>query len=214
MQLVKKKKKLVKKKKNLDEFKLQMNTSKVLKLTLNDEGNIELLGGEVLLAGDGTLSIRKLRVVQDYSIGSGKILAGQTKVVINTQAVTEKSKFFINPTSDSNNQVLYVSDIKVGESFTVNIKEPLEKDITFDWFIVDSWLSNVKGIQKSEELPVEPEVTTPIPEEIPTEEETTTPVDEVIEETPTVETPIEEIPITPDPQDEIPTSQTPVELPV
>jgi len=199
---------------NLDEFKLQMNTSKVLKLTLNAEGNIELLGGEVLLAGDGTLSIKKLRVTEDYSIGSSKILAGQNTVVINTEAVTEKSKFFINPTSDSNNQVLYVSDIKVGESFTVNIKEPLEKDITFDWFIVDSWLSNVKGIQKSEELPVEPEVTTPIPEEIPTEEETTTPVDEVIEETPTVETPIEEIPITPDPQDEIPTSQTPVELPV
>jgi len=198
---------------NLDEFKLQMNTSKVLKLTLNAEGNIELLGGEVLLAGDGTLSIKKLRVTEDYSIGSSKILAGQNTVVINTEAVTEKSKFFINPTSDSNNQVLYVSDIKVGESFTVNIKEPLEKDITFDWFIVDSWLSNVKGIQESEELPVEPEVT-PIPEEIPTEEETTTPVDEVIEETPTVETPIEEIPITPDPQDEIPTSQTPVELPV
>ncbi len=201
---------------NLDEFKLQMNASKVLKLTLNEEGNIELLGGEVLLAGDGTLSIRKLRVVQDYSIGSGKILAGQTKVVINTQAVTEQSKFFINPTSDSNNQVLYVTDIKVGESFTVNIKQALEQDITFDWFIVDSWLSNVKGIQESEtpteeeevveETPIIEEEEAPIEEGQP-EEETTTPTEEPLEETPIQEEQSEEE--TPTiPEEEEPTSQT------
>lgn len=200
---------------NLDEFILQMNASKVLKLTLNEEGNIELLGGEVLLAGDGTLSIRKLRVVQDYSIGSGKILAGQTKVVINTQAVTEQSKFFINPTSDSNNQVLYVTDIKVGESFTVNIKQALEQDITFDWFIVDSWLSNVKGIQESEtpteeevveETPIIEEEEAPIQEGQP-EEETTIPTEEPLEETPIQEEqPEEETPAIP--EEEEPTSQT------
>ncbi len=157
------------------------NTLNILKVTLNEEGNIELLGGNIIMEGNGTLSIKKLKLEENYSIGSSKILANTTSIVINTKAITTDSKVFINPTSDTLNKVLYVTELKVGESFKVNINGVIPQDITFDWFIIDSKKPLEEIIQPIvKETPVVPEPvieTVPepvgeptIPEEIPTEE--------------------------------------------
>ncbi|MGI6423110.1 MAG: tail fiber domain-containing protein [Candidatus Dojkabacteria bacterium] len=114
------------------------NIANILKLTQSENGDIEILGGKIIFEGDGTLAIRKLKVEEGYGAGKGMILGASTSVVIETTAVSENSKVFVNPTIDTLDKQLYVTDIVSGKSFTVNIREAVESDITFDWFIVDS----------------------------------------------------------------------------
>ncbi len=129
-----------------------INTENILKVKLNNEGNIELLGGNILMEGNGTLSIKKLKMEEEYSIGSAKLTSNQLSITINTKGVTKDSKVFVNPTSDTYNKVLYVTDIKEGESFRVNINEAIDKDITFDWFIIDSKKSTEEVIEIIEDV--------------------------------------------------------------
>jgi microcystin-dependent protein len=111
--------------------------SQALILKEKEDGSIELLGGKIIVEGDGTVNIKRLAVKEDYSTGSSSILSGETSVTIPTKAVTEVSNVFITPTSDTLDKQLYVTDRKEGQSFEVNIREAIDIDITFDWFIVE-----------------------------------------------------------------------------
>jgi len=71
------------------------------------------------------------------SIGTAKIDAGQTEVVIETTAVTADSKVFVTATTSTGGQTLIVSVKKAGESFTVKLDSPLTTDVKFDWFIIN-----------------------------------------------------------------------------
>ena len=70
------------------------------------------------------------------SIGTAKIDAGQTEVVIETTAVTDKSKIFVTATSLTD-KVLVATEKVAGESFKVKILSPAGSDIIFDWWIVN-----------------------------------------------------------------------------
>jgi hypothetical protein len=111
--------------------------SQALILKEKEDGSIELLGGKIIVEGDGTINMKRLAVKEDYSIGSNIISAGEKSVTIPTQAISRSSKVFITPTSDTEDKQLFVTDVKENKSFKVNIRTALEIDITFDWFIVE-----------------------------------------------------------------------------
>jgi hypothetical protein len=111
--------------------------SQALIIKEKEDGSIELLGGKIIVEGDGTINMKRLAVKEDYSIGNNIISAGEKSVVISTKAISNNSKVFITPTSDTQDKQLYVTDIKEGTSFKVNIREVLDRNITFDWFIVE-----------------------------------------------------------------------------
>jgi hypothetical protein len=58
-------------------------------------------------------------------------------VLIKTTAINTDSKVYITPISSTNNQVLYVGEIRMGESFEIKVDNLVEDEIRFNWWIVD-----------------------------------------------------------------------------
>ena len=75
--------------------------------------------------------------VSGASIGSGKLLTGQTKVAIVTNQITPASKVFITPRSSTLGQAPFVELVEPGTGFVVSIDNPVSRDIDFDWWIVE-----------------------------------------------------------------------------
>jgi microcystin-dependent protein len=111
--------------------------SQALILKEKEDGSIELLGGKIIVEGDGTVNIKRLAAKSDYGTGSSTISAGELSTTISTKGVSKDSNIFITPTSNTKNNQLFVTDIKEEESFKVNIWKAIDTDITFDWFIVE-----------------------------------------------------------------------------
>jgi len=65
------------------------------------------------------------------------IEAGSKSMTIINTNVKEKSLINITPISDTENQVLYISNQSNGE-FKVNIKEETSNDIEFNWWIMQT----------------------------------------------------------------------------
>ena len=118
------------------------------------DGDVNILG-DVTISGDvdidgvlGATTVRAKKIEIDIpapdpdtgkssaSIGEGIITAGETQVVIETTAVTDKSRVFITPTTKTN-QVLSVTTKDGGKSFTVETSTPAIQDIKFDWWVVN-----------------------------------------------------------------------------
>ncbi len=74
---------------------------------------------------------------QSSTLSSGSLAATETEVAIENSFVKERSKIFLTPTSYTQGQVLVVSSKSDG-TFTVSIKEAIEEDIQFDYWIVQS----------------------------------------------------------------------------
>ncbi|OGE24972.1 hypothetical protein A3C26_00515 [Candidatus Daviesbacteria bacterium RIFCSPHIGHO2_02_FULL_39_12] len=124
------------------------------KVKIDNQGNI---------VTQGEVNAQSLTITNNDptkpTIGSGKILAGKTEVVILTESMTQNSKVFITPTSKTGKQSLIVIEKKAGESFTVSIEESYSKDITFDWWVVGSNDNSIEYKVSS----IEAEVSSPVP---------------------------------------------------
>jgi hypothetical protein len=70
------------------------------------------------------------------SIGTAHVVAGQTQVVVPTAAVTANSKIFVTATTRTG-QALSVTTQETGKSFTVEALEPEDKDVYFNWWIIN-----------------------------------------------------------------------------
>src|SRR3989344_6259365 len=125
-----------------------------LNLQNNQLGGINILAGKVTIdtsgniKTEGELTAKKVNIQnvdhESASIGSSVIKAGDTSVTISTTAVTDKSKILVTPTTKTGNQVLVVSNKSAGtgsppikSGFTIIIEQPYDRDIKFDWWIVD-----------------------------------------------------------------------------
>ncbi|OGH21221.1 MAG: hypothetical protein A2629_02580, partial [Candidatus Levybacteria bacterium RIFCSPHIGHO2_01_FULL_41_15] len=118
-----------------------------LNLQNNQLGGINILAGKVTIDNkgniktEGELTVKKVNIdtaaSDAASLGSATLLAGQTSVIIETTAVTNKSKVFITPTTKTGNRSLIVSQKSAGTGFTVTIETSYTSDIKFDWWIVD-----------------------------------------------------------------------------
>jgi hypothetical protein len=69
------------------------------------------------------------------SIGTAVIPAGEMEVTVNTSAITEGSRVFVNPKIPLK-QTLAATDIIFGKSFVVKLLDAQLSDLKFDWFIV------------------------------------------------------------------------------
>ncbi|MBI2036678.1 site-specific integrase [Candidatus Microgenomates bacterium] len=71
------------------------------------------------------------------SVGKAAILGGTTEATIKTTSVTENSLIYLTPTSDTKGLTLYVARQIPDESFTVAIADWINKDITFNWWVIN-----------------------------------------------------------------------------
>jgi CheY-specific phosphatase CheX len=114
----------------------------ILGITETTEGNISILGTltaeKVVVDGIETGQITiKVKKAGEETIGTGTIIAGETKTIIETKAISVDSKVFVTPLTEK--PVLWsVSEKKKGESFTITLDVVNTEDIKFDWWIVGS----------------------------------------------------------------------------
>jgi len=75
--------------------------------------------------------------VSGNSAGSDYINSGQTSVWVETDTVQTSSLIFITPTTITNSP-LSVTEKSSDFGFRVEAEEPTDKDIHFDWWIIES----------------------------------------------------------------------------
>ncbi|MFH1601456.1 MAG: hypothetical protein ABIB61_00685, partial [Candidatus Shapirobacteria bacterium] len=95
------------------------------------------------------LATASAQLVSNASAGAGTLEAGQARVIIYTTQLTPESLVYITPTSDTQNQVLYVSQkyapIEESEEneeitdpyFVVSLNEALENEVEFNWWLIN-----------------------------------------------------------------------------
>jgi hypothetical protein len=124
-----------------------LNTSAgPLKIQSDGINGIDILNGKIVIEPngnmkvDGTVTVKKLNVdteeVASASLGEAILPVGDTKVTINTTSVTEESKIFVTPKTKSS-LPLSVTGQENGTSFTVELALPADKDIKFNWWIIN-----------------------------------------------------------------------------
>ncbi len=123
------------------EFRIQ-NSSGSAVLSINSIGD---------LIASGTATIKKLNldsipkaiaisdteVSSSSSAGVATISAQQTTLTINTPFITERSLIYITPREQTDNQVLFLLRQVPDTSFTVGIQKPAQRDVPFNWLIVN-----------------------------------------------------------------------------
>lgn len=107
---------------------------------------INILNGKILIDKNGNIKTigdiiaKKYRVdvsdIGSSSLGSGVIAAGSRSVTILTASVSEDSKIFVTPVTDTDKPLIIKNKV-AGKSFNVTILAPYSSDIQFDWFIVN-----------------------------------------------------------------------------
>ncbi len=112
-------------------------------LTSINAGKVDFFNGLVTIDTNGSLSAQTIssgevvtnEVIIDSSagtVGTGKIVAGTTSVVIEAHALTDHSKVFVTPNG------LAVINPKVGESFEVVMPAAAGTDVEFKWWIIEA----------------------------------------------------------------------------
>jgi hypothetical protein len=76
----------------------------------------------------------------ENTIGEGVILQGATSTIVEAEVIGAHDKVFVRPRSRVKHP-LFIPDLLFDESFTVEIAEPAEEDIRFDWWIVGAELA-------------------------------------------------------------------------
>ena len=133
----------------IDELKLQnqkyeafdsliANISNIDNLIFKDSlGNLDLLGGK-LTASEIEAGVLTIKVVDLASptIGTGVIKAGESSVIVSTKAVGADSKIFVTVSKSSKAVPIKTGLIIPGESFVVEMNDPLLDELEFNWWIV------------------------------------------------------------------------------
>lgn len=130
------------------------------------DGNINLDGfivaKEISVKNINTEKISIISTDSTQSVGKATILKGEISVFVKNNSTDTNDKIFITPNTPIK-QTIATTEIKSGEGFAVSIAEPLDKDLTFDWFIINE-INHKKEIEKPKESPV---IIPPNPNEIP-----------------------------------------------
>lgn len=108
------------------------------------QGDLALAGG-LSIGQDQEATNSDGKVLTNKTAGQATLLAGQTKVSIQTNKVTDHSMIYITPLNSTKNQVLYVQ-AKTADNpatpenegqFTVGFDFTLDTDVSFNWWIVN-----------------------------------------------------------------------------
>ncbi len=118
-----------------------------LRLQATALNDLDIMNGKVLVTTDGNIitkgqiTAKKLNIstqddAEDNSVGVAKLLKGTKKVIVKTTAITAKSHVFVTPKTLLD-YPLVVTVLEPQTSFTVEVKSSEDKDVEFDWFIVN-----------------------------------------------------------------------------
>jgi len=123
-------------------------------------GNLEIMGGKVVVDSSGNLTVKgtitakkvitnelevgKIRVAtesaglvdEEATIGTATIPAGETLIVVKNNQITENSLIFVTPKTTISQPLAVTKQIE-GESFTVEVEGPVAKEVKFNWWIVN-----------------------------------------------------------------------------
>jgi hypothetical protein len=118
-------------------------------VSISSTGNANFAGN---ISASGSATVKKLNINQTLdiassqsgqiatsssTIGSTILPAHQSEVSIPSTEITDHSLIYVTPLSSTGNQVLYVVRKESGQSFTVAVDAPLDRDIKFNWWIVN-----------------------------------------------------------------------------
>ncbi len=105
--------------------------------------------GDLISSGSGTfnklnlviakpaLAISQTEESATGSAGVATIAAYQKELTIDNALVTEKSLIYVTPRVNTDNIVLFLLRQIPGLSFTIGVNTPLNKDVSFNWFIIN-----------------------------------------------------------------------------
>ena len=111
--------------------------------TITSTGSAEfksITADNFLIASTATSSSSAIvngEITTNATAGEAVIPALQGEITIRNQKVKTQSLIYITPTSESENQVLYVKS-KGDGFFKAGFKNPISQDTTFNWWIVDT----------------------------------------------------------------------------
>ncbi len=126
---------------SFDNLEASINAIGVLKIQPLALGNIEFMNGLVTIDTSGNMIVNEITAqkykVSGDSAGSNYINSGQTSTWVETEAVRSGSLIFITSTTLTDSP-LSVTEKSPDSGFRVEIEKSTDKDIHFDWWIVDS----------------------------------------------------------------------------
>jgi len=97
-------------------------------------------------SGTGFSRLFETRVKSSATAGTATLPAGEILLIIENPQLTEKSLVYVTPTSDAQNQVLYVKSKSISNQqsaindqsyFTVAINKSINKPVTFNWWVIN-----------------------------------------------------------------------------
>lgn len=144
---------LDKKQNGEDQFFAINDASKMSRLTINSNGDVYSSGSaqfaqNIVASGSALLSklnlfsqpayaVSENQEVATSSAGTSILKANRREITITTPFVTENSLIYITPVGDTANQVLYLERQIPGISFTIGVSQSLNRDIQFNWIIIN-----------------------------------------------------------------------------
>lgn len=130
-----------------------VNDSKTPVLTINNKGDVYSSGsahfvGDLVASGSAFLSklnilsqdaqaVSENEMVASSSAGTAVLKAYKREVTIKSPYVKSKSLIYITPSTNTENQALYLLRQSEEGSFTVGLSDILPKDIYFNWIIIN-----------------------------------------------------------------------------
>lgn len=103
--------------------------------------SIDILNGKVTIDREGnlraqTVTVAEFRVVKNKITGNAKITSGAKSIEIENPLIKPTSIILVTPTTETS-LVLAVTDRVEGKKFTVSSPQVAEKDITFNYFLIN-----------------------------------------------------------------------------
>ena len=95
-------------------------------------------GGLIIAAGNENVSTISGQTNSNSTIGIASIATGSSEIVINNSNVTDNTLVYITPISNTDNQVLYVKSKQSGSGFTVAVPQPVSKETSFNFWLVQT----------------------------------------------------------------------------
>jgi len=126
---------------SFDNLTASIDAIGVLKIQPLALGNIEFMNGLVTIDTSGNMIVNEITAkkykVSGNSAGSDYIGSGQTSVWVETDTVRSNSLIFITPTTITDSP-LSVTEKSSGSGFRVETEKSTDKNIHFDWWIIES----------------------------------------------------------------------------
>jgi hypothetical protein len=123
-------------------FNIQDTTgSSVADITASGSARFSQLASQKLIVAGATTATASANLAGEIetnaTAGHAVIKAGQETITIKSPAITDQTLIYVTPTSDSKNYVLYVKTKSEGKA-SIGFNRPLDIDVEFNWWIIDT----------------------------------------------------------------------------